>query len=154
MSILDSGPVRCEDFYQGGCHRLANNQSVGSMDYFIGKTYFFNQTWAIVSIVEKVHLDAACCRENPGSGVRLCQVPDSLIYDWLLPNNPQRHSVKKNRTGQKKIGQNLRKLGHFKKPPVFRVDLTKHGKTEGILFHSMGVLTNRKKCLTDSTKLE
>ena len=30
----------------------------------------------------------------------------------------------------------------FQKPPVLRVDLTKCGETEGVLFHSVNVLTN------------
>jgi hypothetical protein len=48
----------------------------------------------------------------------------------------------KNETGRNETKQNFAKVGTFQKPPVLRVDLTKCGETEGILFNSVNDLTN------------
>jgi hypothetical protein len=44
--------------------------------------------------------------------------------------------------GRNKTKQNFAKVGTFQKPPVLRVDVIKHGETEGVFFHSVNSLTN------------
>jgi hypothetical protein len=56
--------------------------------------------------------------------------------------NPNNIPFFLNEMGGNKTTQNFAKVGTFQKPPVLRVDVTKRGKTEGVLFHSVNVLTN------------
>jgi hypothetical protein len=48
----------------------------------------------------------------------------------------------KNETERNKTKQNFTKVGMFQKLPVLRVDVTKRGETEGVLFHFVNVPTN------------
>jgi hypothetical protein len=67
-----------------------------------------------------------------------------VIRTQLTPNDIP---FLKNETGRNKTKQNFVKVGTFQKLPVLRVDITKYGETEGILFHSVNGLSNERGTL-------